>query len=116
MSICMKVVLSAVLRLTVVWVSAFVDELDNSFVKTRTADNIWLINFYAPWCSFCKQLDPVWHQIGLELRSSGSLVYVGKIDATINTGELHVINYTSVWDMNRQPYEQCWFYTELLPG
>uniref|UniRef100_A0A673AL25 protein disulfide-isomerase n=1 Tax=Sphaeramia orbicularis TaxID=375764 RepID=A0A673AL25_9TELE len=58
----------------------------NSFMQTRGADDIWLIEFYAPWCSFCKQLDPVWHQIGSELRSLGSPVNVGKADATSSTG------------------------------
>lgn len=43
--------------------------------------------FYAPWCTFCKQLDPVWHQIGSELRSLGSAVNVGKCDGTSNTGK-----------------------------
>uniref|UniRef100_A0A673AQR6 protein disulfide-isomerase n=1 Tax=Sphaeramia orbicularis TaxID=375764 RepID=A0A673AQR6_9TELE len=46
------------------------------------------LQFYAPWCSFCKQLDPVWHQIGSELRSLGSPVNVGKADATSSTGQL----------------------------
>uniref|UniRef100_A0A671TY79 protein disulfide-isomerase n=1 Tax=Sparus aurata TaxID=8175 RepID=A0A671TY79_SPAAU len=45
------------------------------------------VQFYAPWCSFCKQLDPVWHQIGSELRSVGSPVNVGKSDATVSIGQ-----------------------------
>ncbi|XP_022622108.1 protein disulfide-isomerase TMX3-like isoform X1 [Seriola dumerili] len=80
-------------------VSAFVDELDDSFMETRGADDIWLIKFYAPWCTFCKQLDPVWHQIGSELKSLGSPVNVGKSDATANTGlakEFKVRGYPSI--------------------
>uniref|UniRef100_A0A8C4F9D2 protein disulfide-isomerase n=2 Tax=Dicentrarchus labrax TaxID=13489 RepID=A0A8C4F9D2_DICLA len=68
-------------------------------MKTRQADDIWLIKFYAPWCSFCKQLDPVWHQIGSELRSLGSPVNVGKSDATANTGlakEFRVRSYPAI--------------------
>ncbi|XP_061835220.2 protein disulfide-isomerase tmx3a-like [Nerophis lumbriciformis] len=63
-----------------VW--TFVEELDDSLLDTREENDVWLIKFYAPWCSFCKQLDPVWHQIGSELRSAGSHVNVGKCDAT----------------------------------
>ncbi|XP_072318286.1 protein disulfide-isomerase TMX3-like [Eucyclogobius newberryi] len=63
----------------------FVEELDDSFMETREKDQIWLIKFYAPWCSFCKELDPVWSEIGSELRSLGSDVQVGKADATVNT-------------------------------
>lgn len=47
---------------------------------------LFSVQFYAPWCSFCKQLDPVWHEIGSELRSLGSMVQVGKSDATVSTG------------------------------
>uniref|UniRef100_A0A3B5QVB8 protein disulfide-isomerase n=1 Tax=Xiphophorus maculatus TaxID=8083 RepID=A0A3B5QVB8_XIPMA len=63
--------------------SAFVEELDDTNLITLTTLSP---QFYAPWCSFCKQLDPVWHQIGSELRSLGSPVRVGKSDATVNTG------------------------------
>uniref|UniRef100_A0A3B3USW7 protein disulfide-isomerase n=1 Tax=Poecilia latipinna TaxID=48699 RepID=A0A3B3USW7_9TELE len=59
--------------------SAFVEELDDTNLITLTTVSP---QFYAPWCSFCKQLDPVWHQIGSELRSLGSPVRVGKSDAT----------------------------------
>ncbi|XP_034468766.1 protein disulfide-isomerase TMX3-like isoform X2 [Hippoglossus hippoglossus] len=86
-------------------VSSFVEELDDSFMETRGDDDIWLIKFYAPWCSFCKQLDPVWHQIGSELKSLGSPVNVGKSDATANTGlaeEFKVRGYPAIimWKKN----------------
>uniref|UniRef100_A0A8C4F564 protein disulfide-isomerase n=1 Tax=Dicentrarchus labrax TaxID=13489 RepID=A0A8C4F564_DICLA len=81
-----------------VCVSAFVEELDDDL-----CDGVVLclvcVQFYAPWCSFCKQLDPVWHQIGSELRSLGSPVNVGKSDATANTGlakEFRVRSYPAI--------------------
>ncbi|XP_063317254.1 protein disulfide-isomerase tmx3a-like isoform X4 [Pelmatolapia mariae] len=79
--------------------AAFVEELDDSFMETKGDDEIWLIKFYAPWCTFCKQLDPVWHQIGSELRSLGSPVHIGKSDATANTGlakEFRVRTYPAI--------------------
>uniref|UniRef100_A0A4W6CLW6 protein disulfide-isomerase n=1 Tax=Lates calcarifer TaxID=8187 RepID=A0A4W6CLW6_LATCA len=54
--------------------------------------DVVVLQFYAPWCTFCKQLDPVWHQIGSELKSLGSPVNVGKSDATTNTGQSHFQN------------------------
>ncbi|KAG7249595.1 hypothetical protein CRUP_001900, partial [Coryphaenoides rupestris] len=46
------------------------------------------------------RLDPVWHAIGSELRSLGSLVSVGKADATAHT-------------VQPQLYCCWWFYWEL---
>lgn len=46
-----------------------------------------LFQFYAPWCGYCKKLEPIWHEVGAELRSSGSPVRVGKMDATAYSGE-----------------------------
>ncbi|XP_029282677.1 protein disulfide-isomerase TMX3-like [Cottoperca gobio] len=94
-----KVQLSVLLFLTLS-VSAFVEELDDTFMEMRGDDDIWLIKFYAPWCSFCKQLDPVWHQIGSELKSLGSPVNVGKSDATASPGlakEFKVRGYPAIF-------------------
>ncbi|XP_040921511.1 protein disulfide-isomerase TMX3-like isoform X3 [Toxotes jaculatrix] len=66
-------------------VLAFVEDLDDTFKDTRVND-IWLVDFYAPWCGYCKKLEPVWHEVGIELKSSGSPVRVGKMDATAYSG------------------------------
>ncbi|KAM9826873.1 LOW QUALITY PROTEIN: protein disulfide-isomerase TMX3 [Neosynchiropus ocellatus] len=66
-------------------VFAFVEDLDDTFKDTRVND-VWLVDFYAPWCGYCKKLEPVWHEVGAELRSSGSPVRVGKMDATAYSG------------------------------
>ncbi|KAM6962484.1 protein disulfide-isomerase tmx3a-like [Aplochiton taeniatus] len=71
--------------LTLVVVSAYVEQLDDTFMDTKGADEIWLIKFYAPWCLRCEELDPIWYQIGAELKSFGSPVNVGNVDATANT-------------------------------
>ncbi|MBN3270868.1 TMX3 isomerase, partial [Polyodon spathula] len=55
--------------------------------------------FYAPWCGHCKKLEPVWHEVGAEMRSSGSPVRVGKIDATAYSSvasELGVRGYPTI--------------------
>ncbi|XP_039610282.1 protein disulfide-isomerase TMX3-like [Polypterus senegalus] len=62
-------------------VSAYVEELDDSFKDSRV-DDVWLVDFYAPWCGHCKKLEPVWFEVAAEMRNSGSPVRVGKMDAT----------------------------------
>ncbi|KAM3928754.1 protein disulfide-isomerase TMX3 [Leptodactylus fuscus] len=64
--------------------SALVEELDETFKETRQED-VWLVDFYAPWCGHCKKLEPVWNDVGMEMRSSGSPVRVGKMDATVHS-------------------------------
>uniref|UniRef100_A0A7N6FJ38 protein disulfide-isomerase n=1 Tax=Anabas testudineus TaxID=64144 RepID=A0A7N6FJ38_ANATE len=43
--------------------------------------------FYAPWCGYCKKLEPIWQEVGVELKNSGSPVRVGKMDATAYSGD-----------------------------
>lgn len=60
-----------------------------SEVVTLTEDNfadlvygskdLWLVEFYAPWCGHCKALAPEWEQAASELKGS---VRLGAVDAT----------------------------------
>ncbi|CAG05501.1 unnamed protein product, partial [Tetraodon nigroviridis] len=63
----------------------FVEDLDDTF-KDKRVNDIWLVDFYAPWCGYCKKLEPIWNEVGLELKTSGSPVRVGKMDATAYSG------------------------------
>lgn len=63
----------------------------SSDVVTLTDDNfddlvlnsgdVWLVEFYAPWCGHCKALAPEWDQAALELKGS---VKLGALDAEAN--------------------------------
>ncbi|XP_003926052.1 protein disulfide-isomerase TMX3 isoform X1 [Saimiri boliviensis] len=72
---------ATVVLLDTVVCKGVVEDLDESFKENRN-DDIWLVDFYAPWCGHCKKLEPIWNEVGLEMKSIGSPVKVGKMDAT----------------------------------
>eukprot|EP01061_Rhynchopus_euleeides_P028684 TRINITY_DN467_c0_g1_i11.p1 TRINITY_DN467_c0_g1~~TRINITY_DN467_c0_g1_i11.p1 ORF type:complete len:413 (+),score=195.41 TRINITY_DN467_c0_g1_i11:60-1298(+) len=60
-----------------------VDLTDDNFEETvLNSDDIWMVEFYAPWCGHCKNLAPQWAQAATELKGSGAKL--GAVDATIH--------------------------------
>ncbi|KAG6465026.1 hypothetical protein O3G_MSEX014886 [Manduca sexta] len=58
-------------------------ELTDSNFKELVLDSedLWLVEFFAPWCGHCKNLEPHWAKAATELKGK---VKVGALDATVH--------------------------------
>jgi len=50
--------------------------------KVMKSNDIWLVEFYAPWCGHCKKLEPEWNEAASKVKGN---VKFGKVDATVET-------------------------------
>ncbi|XP_056322693.1 protein disulfide-isomerase TMX3a [Danio aesculapii] len=92
-----NLILTALLSAIAV-VSGYVEELDDKFTEFRQ-NELWLVEFYAPWCAYCHTFEPIWSEVGAELKSLGSPVNVGKIDTTAHTSiatEFNIRGYPTI--------------------
>jgi len=65
------------------WDSTSVKVLVSSTFWNRIAGKNAFVEFYAPWCGHCKQLAPIWDQLGDKFKDSADIV-IAKVDATVN--------------------------------
>lgn len=57
---------------------------DSNWADTiAQSDDLWLVEFYAPWCGHCKNLEPQWNKAATDLAGQ---VKIAKVDATTNPG------------------------------
>ena len=56
---------------------------DNDFEdRVFGSDDLWFIEFYAPWCGHCKKLAPEWAKAATALKGQAKF---GKVDSTQNS-------------------------------
>ncbi|XP_032528665.2 protein disulfide-isomerase A6 homolog [Danaus plexippus] len=55
---------------------------DENFNKlVLESDDMWLVEFFAPWCGHCKNLEPHWAKAATELKGK---IKLGAVDATVH--------------------------------
>jgi len=62
--------------------SDVIELTDSNFNKqVLDSKDIWLVEFYAPWCGHCQRLKPIYEEVATELKDK---VKVAALDATEN--------------------------------
>lgn len=65
--------------------TAVVELTDSNFDKlVLNSDEMWLVEFFAPWCGHCKNLEPHWAEAAQKLKGKMKL---GALDATVHTSK-----------------------------
>jgi len=54
---------------------------DNFDEIVMNSNDVWLVEFFAPWCGHCKNLAPEWEKAASDLKGQ---VKVGAVDATVH--------------------------------
>jgi protein disulfide-isomerase A6 len=74
-----------------------VELTDANFQKmVLDSDDMWLVEFFAPWCGHCKTLEPHWKKAAGELKGK---VRLGAVDATVHqsiAGKYGVQGYPTI--------------------
>ncbi len=74
-----------------------VELTESNFKKlVLDSDDMWLVEFFAPWCGHCKNLAPHWKKAATELKGK---VKLGAVDATVHqslAGQYGVQGYPTI--------------------
>lgn len=69
-----------------------------SFLKLVTATrDPWFIKFYAPWCSHCQALAPVWHQTAKDMKGKLNIGEVNCDKERRLCKDAHVTSYPTIY-------------------
>jgi len=64
--------------------AAVIDLTESTFDPlVMQSEELWLVEFFAPWCGHCKNLAPHWAKAATEL---GGVAKLGAVDATVHAG------------------------------
>ena len=56
-----------------------------ALTKKAAKDEVFLVEFYAPWCHHCTDLFPVLEELSMEMKAEyGDKVKVGKLNAVVD--------------------------------
>eukprot|EP01063_Lacrimia_lanifica_P017633 TRINITY_DN2467_c0_g1_i1.p2 TRINITY_DN2467_c0_g1~~TRINITY_DN2467_c0_g1_i1.p2 ORF type:complete len:417 (+),score=203.14 TRINITY_DN2467_c0_g1_i1:51-1301(+) len=69
---------------------------DNFAGQVLESSDLWMVEFYAPWCGHCKNLAPEWAAAATELKDTAKL---GMVDATVHqryAGQYGVQGYPTI--------------------
>lgn len=63
-----------------------VELTDDTFDKNvLDSEDVWMVEFYAPWCGHCKNLEPEWAAAATEVKEqTKGKVKLAAVDATMN--------------------------------
>ncbi|XP_021058392.1 protein disulfide-isomerase A6 [Mus pahari] len=63
-----------------------VELTDDTFDKNvLDSEDVWMVEFYAPWCGHCKNLEPEWAAAATEVKEqTKGRVKLAAVDATVN--------------------------------
>ncbi|KAF1313367.1 Protein disulfide-isomerase domain, partial [Globisporangium splendens] len=56
--------------------------LNEANFDKETADGVWFVKFYAPWCGHCQKLAPVFDALSVDPQITGADVRIAKVDCT----------------------------------
>jgi len=74
-----------------------VAQLDEVNFESTVSKTPYFIKFFAPWCNYCKRLDPSWKELASII--SGTRIKVGEVDCTTDTAlcsRFGVVGYPSL--------------------
>lgn len=58
----------------------FVTHLDFENYVEKTSDNLWAVEFYAPWCPHCQRFAPTWTKLAATMHEQDSRLRFGVVN------------------------------------